>query len=63
MHIDSNGNQIKTEMSLTVKFARTGWVGGNNMRVGYVDQRPFKLISRNIQHFGPHYLQILITDY
>ena len=23
MHIDSNGNQIKTEMSLTLKFVRT----------------------------------------
>ena len=25
-----------------------GWVG-NNMRVGYVDQRPFKFIYRNIE--------------
>ena len=47
LHIDSNGNQIKTEMSLMVKFARTRGARGNNMRVGYVDQRSFKLIYRN----------------
>ena len=52
LHIDSNGNQIKTEMSLMVKFARTRGAVGNNMRVGYVDQRSFKLIYRNIQLFN-----------
>lgn len=58
LHIDSNGNQIKTEMSLMVKFARTRGARGNNMRVGYVDQRSFKLIY--IQHSTFQFCQIYV---
>ena len=38
--------KLRPEMSLMVKFARTGGVGGEYMRLGYVDQRPFKFIYR-----------------
>ena len=53
--LDSNGNQIKTEMSLTVKFAQgRGGGGGITWELDMLT-RSFKFIYRNIRHFEPHY--------